>query len=403
MHITRRIALRIGLSAGIVVSTSFGSYASLTPADRVIVQQSLALAIGGAVQTYREGTTVLKMQQSGEKLVQESGGQRSVLIHRERHLRHQIVMHRRNVSVLTKKYGIVDTRSGALVALLSQQETFLRSNLHAAASDTDDALVSVMVDGDVARSLQERILSVRLEMIADVRRAVAASVARDTLRVESDQVLAALAAVEKKYDEGRALIAQSAETFDEIRRITAAVQQDVLRMQGELNRIDGRLRSKAQRDLVSLGLLDPSDIAAMEQQTSSNAWRWPVHGPVSAGFHDSSYKRFFGVPHEAIDIVTPQGTSIGSAAGGIVFLVKDGGALGYSYILIGHRDGYATLYGHISQALVQAGQEVKAGQTIALSGGTPGTPGAGPMTTAAHVHFEMMRNGEHLDPRTVLP
>jgi len=91
------------------------------------------------------------------------------------------------------------------------------------------------------------------------------------------------------------------------------------------------------------------------------------------------------------------------SADGIVFLARDGGKSGFSYILIGHRDGYATLYGHMSSIAVSTGDEVASGQGIGLSGGTPGTHGAGPMTTGAHLHFEVIRNGTHINPSLVLP
>jgi len=133
------------------------------------------------------------------------------------------------------------------------------------------------------------------------------------------------------------------------------------------------------------------------------AFVWPVKGPISAGYLDSDYVKVFGVNHRAIDIVVPQGTPIRAATDGIVHTVRDGGATGYSYVLIGHRNGYATLYGHVSSFLVKSGDIVRAGQSIALSGGTPGTHGAGHMTTGAHVHFEVLKNGVHVDPRSMLP
>lgn len=130
---------------------------------------------------------------------------------------------------------------------------------------------------------------------------------------------------------------------------------------------------------------------------------WPVKGPITAGFLDALYVRIFGVPHKALDIAVKQGTPVRAATDGIVHKVREGGAKGYSYVLIGHRNGYATLYGHVSAFLVSAGDIVKAGQPIALSGGTPGTNGAGYMTTGAHVHFEVLREGVNVDPMTVLP
>ena len=129
---------------------------------------------------------------------------------------------------------------------------------------------------------------------------------------------------------------------------------------------------------------------------------WPVNGRITAGYLDSAYVKVFGVPHRAVDIAVPQATPVRSVSDGVVFAVKDGGATGYSYILIGHRNGYASLYGHVSSSFVRSGDMVNAGQVIALSGGRPGTHGAGHMTTGAHLHLEITKNGAHVDPLTVL-
>jgi murein DD-endopeptidase MepM/ murein hydrolase activator NlpD len=87
----------------------------------------------------------------------------------------------------------------------------------------------------------------------------------------------------------------------------------------------------------------------------------------------------------------------------VVFVVREGGLTGYTYVLIGHASGFATLYGHLSSVLVTPGQTVKAGQAIGLSGGEPGTAGAGPTTTGQHLHFEVIQSGVNINPLTVLP
>ena len=130
---------------------------------------------------------------------------------------------------------------------------------------------------------------------------------------------------------------------------------------------------------------------------------WPVIGYITAGFHDEDYRHVFGVAHQAIDIATPQGTAVKAVADGIVYKVKNGGAKGYSYILIGHRDGYASLYGHMNVIGVNVGDTIRQGQTIGRSGGQPGTVGAGRMTTGSHLHLEILKDGVHIDPRSILP
>lgn len=56
-----------------------------------------------------------------------------------------------------------------------------------------------------------------------------------------------------------------------------------------------------------------------------------------------------------------------------------------------------SMYCHLSEFKVSQGQEVSQGQVIALSGGEPGTPGAG-VSTGPHLHFGMQLNGEWVDP-----
>lgn len=202
---------------------------------------------------------------------------------------------------------------------------------------------------------------------------------------------------QESYDAAQARIAQ-------VQRITREVEGEILRLQRELARIDAQLVARLERELIEKGLMSPQPGERSDGRIrSKQTFQWPVTGRISAGYYNKAYEAFFGVPHKAIDIVVPQGSRVGVAADGVVYLARYGGAKGYSYVLVGHRNGYATLYGHLSSIAVSAGDELSAGHTVGYSGGTPGTVGAGPMTTGAHLHFEVIRNGEHVDPMSVLP
>ncbi len=126
---------------------------------------------------------------------------------------------------------------------------------------------------------------------------------------------------------------------------------------------------------------------------------WPVTPArgISAYFHEASYAKFFGMRHDAIDIRANQETPVKSVADGIVYRAADNG-YGYSYIIVAHLGGYMTLYGHISKILVNEGDEINQGDIIGLSGGIPGTRGAGVYTTGPHLHFEIIRDGDNEDP-----
>lgn len=131
---------------------------------------------------------------------------------------------------------------------------------------------------------------------------------------------------------------------------------------------------------------------------------WPVDPElgISAHFDDAGYEARFGIPHQAIDIPVMQGSVVTAAADGTVVKVSDNG-MGFNSLVIRHDGGFATLYGHVSEFLVEEGQEVLAGDAIALSGGRPGTKGAGRMTTGSHLHLQVLKDGEPVDPLQYLP
>lgn len=133
------------------------------------------------------------------------------------------------------------------------------------------------------------------------------------------------------------------------------------------------------------------------------AFIWPVSHSlgISAYFHDTAYKARFGFEHNAIDIPVYQGSDVVAAAAGTVKDVVDNG-LGFNYVTIAHDGGIVTLYGHLSQLLVHPGQVVQAGELIGLSGGRPGTKGAG-FSTGPHLHFGVRVNGQPVDPLQYLP
>jgi murein DD-endopeptidase MepM/ murein hydrolase activator NlpD len=151
-----------------------------------------------------------------------------------------------------------------------------------------------------------------------------------------------------------------------------------------------------------------TSVAAYIRETKDNDGSFQPNWPVSpsrgitAYFRDASYKSYFGFAHNAVDVRTPQGTNIRAPADGVVYKVQDNG-YGYSYLIIAHEGGYMTVYGHVTGFRVEEGEKIREGQIIALSGGTPGTKGAGLMTTGAHLHFEILKEGKYVDPLDYLP
>lgn len=141
----------------------------------------------------------------------------------------------------------------------------------------------------------------------------------------------------------------------------------------------------------------------LEKANDSNfggLFSWPTQSRyVTARFHDPEYPYRNIFEHNAIDIRASHGTAVKAAASGYVARAKIcGSASCYSYIMLIHTNGFATVYGHMSSVLVQEDQFVTRGDVIGLSGGTPGSVGAGPFVTGAHLHFEVRKNGIPVNP-----
>jgi len=132
---------------------------------------------------------------------------------------------------------------------------------------------------------------------------------------------------------------------------------------------------------------------------SDNIFLWPVDGGrISAYFRDAEYYHYLRSHHDAIDIAIAQGSEVVASAPGYIHYILPPMPGGYSFLAIKHPDNYMTVYGHLSEVVVFEWQFVQAGELIAKSGGAVGTPGAWPMTSGPHLHFELWKDKNPVDP-----
>ncbi len=130
---------------------------------------------------------------------------------------------------------------------------------------------------------------------------------------------------------------------------------------------------------------------------------WPVDPTrgITAKFHDPTYPFNYLFPHPGEDIRASVGTPVKAAAGGYVAWTKLGRMYG-NYMMIVHPGNIATVYAHLSKFIAKPDTYVSRGDTIGLSGGMPGQPGAG-LSTGPHLHFEVRLNGIPVNPENYLP
>nr|WP_246187601.1 M23 family metallopeptidase [Ornithinibacillus caprae] len=98
--------------------------------------------------------------------------------------------------------------------------------------------------------------------------------------------------------------------------------------------------------------------------------------------------------HSGIDVRGSIGTPVYAAADGTVTKAEYYGGYGNT-IMIRHSDTYQTIYAHLSEINVDQGETVKKGETIGSIGSTG-------RSTGPHLHYEIIKDNEPVDPKTYI-
>jgi len=95
--------------------------------------------------------------------------------------------------------------------------------------------------------------------------------------------------------------------------------------------------------------------------------------------------------HKGVDLGCDQGNPIYCTGDGVVEMTKDENRSYGRQVLVNHGFGYHSRYAHMSQIFVYEGMKLKRGDCVGLSGNTG-------QSTSPHVHYEVLYNGEAVDP-----
>lgn len=134
------------------------------------------------------------------------------------------------------------------------------------------------------------------------------------------------------------------------------------------------------------------EAAAKAAEEAARTW----HVPVGVYYISSPFgeMRYSG-PHIGLDFAGNDGVPVVAARHGVVTQAGWEGGYGYA-VTVDHGDGHATKYAHLAaQPLVAVGQPVVGGQHVGFVGSTGDS-------TGPHLHFEVQRHGQPIDPALVM-
>ena len=126
---------------------------------------------------------------------------------------------------------------------------------------------------------------------------------------------------------------------------------------------------------------------------------WPVKDDsriiLSSYGYRGGHRGGPGAFHRAVDIKTPMNAPVVAAANGIVKKESRGGDYG-NMVVLDHQNGFQSVYAHLNAFKVDEGQQVAKGDIIGLAGQTGNA-------TCPHVHYEIRKNEEAVNPAKFLP
>jgi len=137
----------------------------------------------------------------------------------------------------------------------------------------------------------------------------------------------------------------------------------------------------------------PLDSAGLPEWVRGNAWGGkPV--PTLVPVESYAISQRAAGQHEGVDLAAKEGSPVRATADGIVSQRGTDRNFG-RFLLVHHGQGYESYYGHLEDWNVDRGDTVSAGQTIGWVGSTG-------KSTAPHLHLEIRKDGQRIDPASVL-
>lgn len=258
-------------------------------------------------------------------------------------------------AVVQAKADLEASRQGQQETLAQQQSQ--QAQLQVQQAEVDRLIQEITAQSDVYARQIEKLEATQDDVAQQIAQAEATYQKQLAAEKAAAEQAAQKAAAEKAAAEKAAAAAKAAAEK------AAQQKQQTSSSSGGGSTSSGSQSS--QTTASASGFLWP--IASSHRVTSPFGWR--TH-PITGRQH----------LHGGIDIAAPNGTPIMASKAGVVVISQYGSSYG-NYVVISHPDGTRTLYAHMSQRNVSAGDTVRQGQTVGLVGSTGSS-------TGNHLHFE---------------
>ncbi|MGY1743709.1 MULTISPECIES: M23 family metallopeptidase [unclassified Blastococcus] len=240
---------------------------------------------------------------------------------------------------------------------------------------------AVLLSSDSPEELLQR--AATLELLGDQRAAVLEE--HEAIELEVARADAAARAAVTERDQLRAAADAAAAAADQH---LADAQAEFDALSARKADLDARLRAAQLELLRAQGVVDAEAAYERQQAAASRAGALAATSggvALTDGRVSSCYGARWGTMHYGVDIAAPIGTPIRVPEDGVVLQAGPASGFGLA-VYVQHGDGSITLYGHVNQFFVGAGDVVAAGQQIAEVGNRG-------QSTGPHLHFEVHQGG----------
>lgn len=342
-----------------------------------------------------------KNQKNAEKTVKALAGQKETtkedieaLLSRIGEVQKKLEVTQGNIASAEEKLMLTGEQLQEALKQLKNREELMDSRVRLAYTAGTASYLDVLLSSTSFSDFLDRFDAV--ESIVTQDRNIA-----DQKKQYSEEVLAKKAQVEQELKAVKAMYAEMEARKSELEQNEKEKEVMMSKLAQEIEEME-EISEESEKQLTALA--KKASALEAKKNTIKNYYKGGKLGvPLKANYRTSSSFGYRTHPitgkkklHAGIDMAAPKGTSVYAAETGVVIVAQSWSGYG-NCIIIDHGGGLWTLYGHLMNGgiFVKKGETVKRGEKIGAVGSTG-------QSTGNHLHFEVRKNSEPVNPAPYL-